>query len=489
MNNLAIKLENVKFTYGTKALITIKTLAAYKNERIAIVGKNGSGKTTLLKLIQGIITPHEGTIKTYIKMTYIPQIEYDQLTVDTNTLDFELLSKFHVPDITMTHLSGGEKRKLLLTEGLSYYTEGLLLDEPTTHMDYKGINQLKSILNYHYGLVIFVSHDRDFINEIATQIWEIEDGQINVYLGNYDDYMQQKNEMLEAVKNENDKKQKERKRLQKSLEEKRKQAESIEKISKKQRKRHIKPNRLAASKQKDTVQKSIFKNAKNIEKRIENIGEDLTIGELPQIEFPTVKSLEMHKRFPIMGEDITLTINDKQIFNRLSFQFEKGEKIAIIGDNGTGKTSLLNYIIRNEEGMTISKNAKIKVYEQMGYILDDDQTLIKYLEEKSDYENSLIKSVLLNLGFSQLEINTKKMNELSGGEATKLSIAKLLLEPSNVLILDEPTNFMDVYTIEALENLLMSYKGTVIFTTHDQAFVDKVATQVWEIKNARLQRI
>ncbi|WP_353419306.1 ATP-binding cassette domain-containing protein [Staphylococcus delphini] len=125
----------------------------------------------------------------------------------------------------------------------------------------------------------------------------------------------------------------------------------------------------------------------------------------------------------------------------------------------------------------------------MGYILDDDQTLIKYLEEKSDYENSLIKSVLLNLGFSQLEINTKKMNELSGGEATKLSIAKLLLEPSNVLILDEPTNFMDVYTIEALENLLMSYKGTVIFTTHDQAFVDKVATQVWEIKNARLQRI
>lgn len=489
MDRLAIRLTNVKFSYKNDEVISINNLTAYCNEKIAIVGRNGSGKSTLLNLIVGNIMPNAGNIQKKLKLVHIPQIEHCQSSLNIDELDFKLMSLFNIPDINMNYLSGGEKQKLLLTDCLSINTEGILLDEPTSHMDSQGIRLLTNKLKNFYGLVIFVSHDRKFINDLATKVWEIEDGKVSVYSGNYDDYIYQKEALIESNKNTNSKIQKEKEKLLKSLEDKKRKAESIEKISTRQKKRNIKPNRLAASKQKDTVQKNIYKNAKNIQKRLDNIGENIKIKEAPIIEFPSVKYLEMHNRYPIMGENIELIIKGKLIFKQLNFQFEKNERIAIIGDNGSGKTSLLNYILNENQGVIISKKAKINVYKQMDNISKENTSIIKFLEEVSDYNTDIIKSVLLNLGFSPNDINIKTLNELSGGEATKLGIAKLLLEPSNVLLLDEPTNFLDIYTINALEELLKRYKGTIIFTSHDQSFIKHVATQIWEIKNFTLYKL
>lgn len=487
MGDLGIRMDHIKVTYDTQDVFSFDHLTAYKDEKIAIVGENGVAKSTLLKLIYGVLTPSQGSIERHVHFNYMSQLAMDNSVSRIDDLDFKMLSELNVPENEWHQLSGGEKRKLTLTHTLSSYSEGLLLDEPTTHMDAEGIQQLIDYLKYYYGLLIFVSHDRDFINALATKIWEINDHTIEVFSGNYDAYVEQKEEQIAYIEHENDKKRKEKERLMAALEDKQKKAEKVGEASPKSKKKNIKPNRLAASKQKDTVQKSMFKNMKNIEQRIKNIGEETALQDERHIDFPTIKSLEMHNNFPIMGEDIYLKLGNKTLFDGVRFQVPKGERLAIVGDNGVGKTSLLNYIVNEQEGITISQNAKIKVYNQMDYIPKNDQNVLAYLGKNTYYHTELIRNILINLGFDERTLNHKKMNELSGGESTKISIAKLLVEPSNILILDEPTNFIDVHTIEALERLLKSYKGTVIFTSHDQKFIAQVATQVWRIEDGKIK--
>ena len=487
MSDLAIRMNHIKVTYDTQDIFTFENLTAYKDERIAIVGENGVGKSTLLRLIYGTIMPSQGSIERHVRFNYMSQLEMNNSVSHHDALDFKMLSELNVPENEWHQLSGGEKRKLTLTHTLSSYSEGLLLDEPTTHMDAEGIQQLIDYLKYYYGLLIFVSHDRDFINALATKVWEINNHKVEVFSGNYDMYLEQKEEQLAYIERENDKKRKEKERLMVALENKQKKAEKVGKASAKSKKKNIKPNRLAASKQKDTVQKNMFKNVKNIQQRIDNIGEETLLQEERQIDFPTIKSLEMHKNFPIMGRDIYLKRGDKTLLDGVSFQISKGERLAIVGDNGVGKTSLLQYIVDEQEGITISQNAKIKVYNQMDYMPTSNQNVLEYLGENTYYHTELIRNILINLGFDERTLNHKKMDELSGGEATKLSIARLLVAPSNILILDEPTNFLDVYTIEALERLLKSYKGTVIFTSHDQTFIKHVATKVWRIEEHQIK--
>lgn len=489
MENLAIKLNKIEHSFGAKKLFSIESLSAYQGERIGIIGSNGQGKSTLLKLIAGELKPDSGTIQKEIAFHSFRQIsDIEEENDQTNELDWELLGRFSVPQNALNTFSGGELTKYRLARVLSTYEMGLLLDEPTTHLDQNGIEQLIEELRYYYGTLLFVSHDRYFLNQLATKLWVIEDEEIKEYTGNYEEYQQQKK--LEKLENERAVELflKEKQRLTMAINQKKEQAEKNKKISTKKKQQSIRPDRLSSSKQKDTVQKNLQKTAKAMESRLLQLKEVATIEETRSIQFPISKTVEIHNKFPIRGEDFYLTKGEKRLFEGCDFQFGLGKRIAIIGKNGSGKSSLLKSILANDTGIVLSPKVVFSTYQQMSYNLQGNQSILAYLLEKSEYKEALVRSILHNLGFSQIEMS-KPINKLSGGEATRVQIALLFTRPSNVLLLDEPTNFIDLQTTEALETLVTSYPGTVIFISHDRYFIQKVADEIYEIKDFRLQRI
>lgn len=485
MEELAIQLNNVSKSYGQRELLRVEHLAVYQNEKIGIIGANGNGKSTLLKLLAGEILPDLGNIQREVDFAYFEQMTDLQ---ESSQLDGELLSRFNVPLNPLETLSGGEGTKYRLVQVLSNYQLGLLLDEPTTHLDKAGIDYLISELQYYYGTLLVVSHDRYFLDKIAEKIWEVADGTIKVYHGNYSDYAEQKEAELEEQANAYEQFNKEKQRLEQAVKVKQAQAARLQNVSNKQANKRINPGRLAASKSKDSVVKATQKSAKAMESRLNQLEVKEKIETSREIQFPTQKFLEIHNPYPIMGEDIRLIRGDKLLLDQASFQFELNQKIALIGDNGSGKSSLLKWIIDEGEGITLSPKVKFAVYQQMDYKYVTSQTLIDYLISQTESKESFIRAILSNLGFSQSQI-TSPMNQLSGGEASKIAFAEVLTTPSNVLVMDEPTNFIDIQTINALEKTIESYPGTVLYTSHDQYFVQTVADQVYEISNYQLNRI
>jgi len=484
MENLTVKLTNIKQNFGAKEVLSIKELSAYENDRIGIIGENGQGKSTLLKIIYGDLNP-EGTVQKETEFNYFPQIaEIDEL-FNINSLDWELVSQLAIPKNNVQTLSGGETSKFRLAQVLSTYQMGLLLDEPTTHLDQKSVKKLVEELRYYYGTLLFVSHDRYFLNQLADKIWEVQDGKVVEYEGNYDAYKQQKEQEEIERKREEENYLQEKKHLETAVAKKKEQAEKASKVSNKKKQQSIRPDRLSSSKQKDTVQKSIQKSAKSMESRLAKLQEVTPNKNKSEIIFPTPKSVEIHNKYPVRGENVKLTAGDKVLLNQVDFQFGLGKKIAIVGDNGSGKTTLLNYIVNNKDGIVLSPKVVSSIYKQMDYKFFGEETILSFLMKHTEYPESLVRSILNNLNFAQFELN-KPLSGLSGGEATRLSIALLFTRSSNVLILDEPTNFIDLSTIDALEKLITNYEGTVLFTSHDPYFVKEVADEVYMIKKEQL---
>lgn len=481
MNELSVKISNLSVSFGNKDLFEIEQKSAYVNDRIAIIGENGSGKSTLLKIIAGEFPEYEGNIQREVEFNYLPQIGALNKRVDA-TLDFELLSRLNVPD--NEDLSGGEETKFRLVKVLSDYKLGLLLDEPTTHLDAKSIELLFKELEYYYGTLIFVSHDRYFINQLATKIWEVSKDGVKEYVGNYDDYEMQKRQENHEHERQYEQYINEKRRLQRVEE---KQIQKANKMSHadKSKSKDIKPDRLAGTKQKETVQKKAYQTAKNIEKRISQMEEIKPVEEETKLKFPQSKSVEIHNSFPIMAQSLTVKRGDKLLLDDVSFQFPLGKTIAITGDNGAGKSSLLQEILNGNKHLTLSPKVKMEIFKQKAYHLESEDSIVKYLMKHTDFQESLVRSILVKLGFNNEEV-LKSINALSGGEATRVSLALLFVKPSNVIILDEPTNFIDLKTIEALETFINAYQGTIILTSHDQYFVNRTADEIYKIDDKKL---
>ncbi|MGX7394507.1 ribosomal protection-like ABC-F family protein [Carnobacterium mobile] len=488
MENLSLELKNIEMNFGNKELLAADYLAVYQNDRIGIVGRNGQGKTTLLNLIQGNVAPNSGKVNRLVDFNYFKQIEEMSDLFTNEDLDVALLNRLSIPINTSECLSGGEETKIRLARALSDYKMGLLMDEPTTHLDGESIRFLIEELKYYYGTLILVSHDRYFLDQLVTKIWEIEEGSINEYPGNYSDYIVQKEQKRVEKAKIAEKANKEKQRLEQAIEQKRKQAKKMSTISEKNKNKHIKPDRLSSSKQKDSVQKAVQKSAKALETRVTQLGEVEKVATLKPIRFPMRQALEMHNRFPIMGQTVTLYAGEKLLLDRVDFQFSLGKKIAITGDNGTGKSSLLQHILNGGEGVTVSQKVRVSFYKQMDYKLKDTTPIIDYLMKQTDYPENTVRSVLDHLGFRQTELS-KPVCALSGGEATRISLAVVFIRPSNVIVLDEPTNFIDIQTIEALESFIKHYPGTVVFTSHDQYFVEKTADQIWKVTDQTLSLV
>lgn len=488
MEKLIIKMSNLVKSYESKEILSIKNLSVYQGDRIGIIGPNGHGKSTLLKLMAGHINPDLGEIQVKDQISYYEQVSKNKVTDFSDNTDWEMLGHFDIPNNNLTQMSGGEFNKVRLVQVLSNYSMVLLLDEPTTHLDKNSIDYLIEELGYFYGTLLFVSHDRYFLNKLAEKIWCVENGTVTEYKGNYDQFLIQRQNKKFSQENSYEQYEQTKRKLEESISKGKDHAAKMNKISSKQKNRHIKPSRLSATKQKDTIQKAANKKVKSIENRLcklKNI-------EKPQsehdIKFPKVDILEIHNDYPIIGENVNLNLGDKIILEAANFEFKKNSIIALTGKNGSGKTTLLNYIFAKRKGIIASPKVAFSYYKQMSYEFTIHSTLLNHLKNLTDYSESIVRSILFKLGFEGNDV-TKQLSVLSGGEATRIAIAETFLKPSNILLLDEPTNFVDLKTINALEELMKKYQGTIVFVSHDEAFIKNVATDIYELSEKKIKKI
>ncbi|MGN7477696.1 ribosomal protection-like ABC-F family protein [Solibacillus silvestris] len=479
METIIYDLKNIHIEFLNKNILTIPRLTVHQFDRIGIVGKNGAGKSTLLKLLAGALSPQQGTLKANADFYYFEQTNP---ALELTNLDMTLKYKLKAAH---PH-SGGEQTRLKLTQAFSHYYEALLLDEPTTHLDKEGIDFLQEQLQYYYGAILLISHDRHLLDRVVTTIWEVDEGQISIFSGNYSDYEAQKKIMKQQQQAAYEKYTREKAHLEKAAAEKMKKAEKITQatnMSKKETK--AKANRMFETKSKGTSQKAVHRSAKAIEKRIEQLQVIEEVKETAPIQFRQSQSLELHNRFPVMIQNIELKVADNILLQHANLHIGLREKIAITGPNGSGKSTLFQAITGGHENIDLSPKVKIGQFSQLAYQSLPPETIWGFMKSRSDYNEAMIRSALHHMQFDQSDLQ-KNIQALSGGERIRLLLSELFLGRYNVLLLDEPTNFLDIATRKALTNFMQAYDGTILFISHDEYFVRQVATRIIAIQDFSL---
>lgn len=470
MEKICFELENVEITYLDKEILKIDRLAIHQFDRIGIVGKNGAGKSTLLRLLAGKVYPTKGKVCRHVEYGYFEQLEGPT----SLSADPVLFGKLDIPKDSV-RLSGGEQTRMKIAQLLTNYCEALLIDEPTTHLDQEGISFILEELRYYYGALVLISHDRAILDELVTTIWEIHEGKVCVYSGNYSEYIAQKQLEREQQQQAYEQFVKEKSRLEKAAQDKMKKAQKVAQAGRMSKKEaNALPNKSFMTKSKGTSAKAMQRAAKAIENRMEKLQEVEAVRENRAIIFRQSKATEMHNKFPILADRFNLQIERKVLLEDVSFQLPLGKKIAITGSNGSGKSTLLDRIANKDNNLIISSKAKIGYFKQMSYQFTNDETILQFVKNRSGYDETFLRSVLHLMQFIGTDLQ-KNLKSLSGGEAIRLQLCLLFLGEYNILLLDEPTNFLDIYAIKALETFIAGYEGTILFVSHDQQFINNVA--------------
>ena len=452
--------RNIEKSFGDRLLFSIPELKIEENERIGIVGNNGTGKTTFLNIIAGKESVDKGKIEVNGSVSYMKQFD----TVPTS------------------YLSGGEKTNQRLYETLRQNASILILDEPTNHLDIQKIKLLEERLKKYKGTLLIVSHDRKLLDAICTSILEIDSQQIKKYKGNYTAYQTQKQEEILRKQREYEQYIEERNRLERSIKEAKNSAGKVKKAPSRMGNSEARLHKRAAEEKKEKVEG----HSKALETRLEKLEKKEKVVELPPIIMKMPKEGECKSKYLITADHITVSFGQKIILEDVSFQVENKEKLAFIGANGTGKTTLFRMIKDKDEKIKISPQVRLGYYSQELDRLQKQKTILQNVLKDSIQNEITVRNVLARLLFQGNSVY-KKIEDLSGGEKAKVAIAKLLVSDSNVLLLDEPTNFLDIPSLEALENLIQNFYGTVVFSTHDRQFVEKIATRVYEIEDKKIR--
>ena len=511
--------HGISKSFGEKVIIADGSFHIEDHEKAALVGPNGAGKSTLFKMIVGELPSDRGeviltkgkslgylaqhqamqsgsTIYEEVKLaksdivemeTQIRSIElelkhlegdaltsrletYNRLTASferQNGYAYESEINGVLKGLGFTEndfskpvdtLSGGQKTRVSLGKLLLTKPDILLLDEPTNHLDLNSIAWLETYLLNYPGAVLIVSHDRYFLNKVVTKVLEIESGKLMTYNGNYSDYAAKKQQLRDAQIKEYLNQQQEIKH----------QEAVIEKLRSFNREKSIK---RAESREK------MLEKIRPVEKPLEANNEIHLTLEPSCVSGNDVLSVEhLSKSFP-----------NQVLFQDISFDIKRGEHVAIIGDNGTGKTTLLkilNQVISADSGtFTLGTNVAIVYYDQEHHVLHMEKTIFDEIsDDYPDLTNTKIRNMLAAFLFTGDDV-FKRIGDLSGGERGRVSLAKLMLSKANFLILDEPTNHLDIPSKEILEKALNNYTGTILYVSHDRYFINQTATRILDLVN------
>lgn len=519
---MILSCQNISKAFNEQPVLCNVSFHIEDYDKAAIVGINGAGKTTLLRIIVGKQSADEGIV-TLSKGKTLGYLAQNQDVNSENTIYDELLSvkadiiameeKIREMELSMKQVSGGELDALMdsytrlthsfeLANGYAYKSEimgvlkGLgfeeadfskkistlsggqktrvalgrllllkpdliILDEPTNHLDLNSISWLETYLLNYKGAVLVVSHDRYFLDRIAGKVIEIDQTKATTFMGNYSDYAVKKEQLRSAALNAYLKQQQEIKH----------QEEVIEKLRSFNREKSI-------------------KRAESREKMLNKI---------EVLDKPAMARTDIHMTLVprcISGNDVlhieglAKAFGNQSLFNDLTIDIKRGEHVAIIGDNGTGKTTILkiiNGLLPADSGtITLGTNVHIGYYDQEHHVLHMEKTLFEEISDTYPYlNNTEIRSTLAAFLFTGDDVY-KRIGDLSGGERGRMSLAKLMLSESNFLILDEPTNHLDITSKEILEDAINAYEGTVLYVSHDRYFINRTASRILDLTDGKL---
>ncbi len=461
---MLIEAQQIKLYIQDRLLIDIPRLYIEPGARIGLVGRNGSGKTTLIETLAGLRQPDEGTITRRARCELIPQLH--SLTQDDPR-------------------SGGEKTQEAILQALMQEPELLLADEPTTNLDTSHLDWLEKRLKDYQGAFILISHDRTFLDALCTSIWEIRDGKLHTYKGNYSDFAAQRDLQLRQQDQAYEQYIQEKKRLELAIRKKKEKAARATK----------KPRNVSSSEAKITgakpyfakKQKKLQQTAKALESRLEKLEKVEKRIELPPIKMNILHGEDLpHGKVIMRIEQLAGSVGERTLWQPVSFHIHSGDKLAILGPNGCGKTTLIKTLIQPNDRIYVSPSVRFGYFSQNIDILDEHRSILDNVRDTSSQDETLIRTVLARLHFFR-EAVYKPVGVLSGGERVKVALAKIFVSDVNVLVLDEPTNFLDIETIEALEQLLKDYEGTVLFVSHDRRFVEHLANRLLLFEDGTLR--
>lgn len=474
---LLVELNKVRKYYGDRLILDIGDLKIYLGDRIGIVGLNGAGKTTLIDILSHRIEPDEGWVKTHGKFEYISQLE----APNYRDISSEMASKFKIANTWNDNMSGGEKTRFKLAQSLSKDSLILFADEPTSNLDIDGIEILEERLLEYNGALIIISHDRDILDQLCNKIIEIENAKIKIYNGNYTEYREQKEQERERALFEYREYVGEKKRLEGVITETSQKSKSIKGTPKRMGNSEARLHKMGGQKAKATLDKKV----KNLRKRIEHLEEKEKPLEQKKAKIDLLDSSKLHSKIIIEGKKINKKFDKKIIFKDTEFSIFNGNKIALIGPNGCGKSTLIKMIIDHDPSIKIAHGAKIGYFSQNMSILDDDLSIIENVMSTSVHTENFARLLLARLLFRGNSIY-KKVGVLSGGEQVKVSFAKIILQDINLLILDEPTNYLDIDSLEAMESTLKEYDRTLLLVSHDRRFISSIADHIMTIEDYKI---
>lgn len=514
---MVLACSHIDKSFNDQVIFSDATFHINDGERAALVGSNGTGKTTLLRIIVGELAADGGEITTAKDKTigYLPQqqgyhsensiyeelleVKKDIVELDRSIRALEqqmpqasgdeleaLLEKYHRlqtefeardgyacksqimgiinglgfdgadVDQCINTLSGGQKTRVALGKLLLLEPDLLILDEPTNHLDLSSIEWLENYLANYKGSVLIVSHDRYFLDRISEKVIEIDHGTITVFSGNYSDYAKKKEQLRNNL---------------------RKQYENYE--------RTVKHQEAVIEKLRSFNREKSIKRAESREKMLEK---------MTPVEKPAEQGRTIHFELSpekvsghdvLFVEDFAKSFGENHLFEHVTFDLRRGQRAAIIGKNGTGKTTLLKILCQelppDRGSARFGTNVEIGYYDQEHNVLHDDKTIFDEIhDDYPDLNNTKIRNVLAAFLFTGDDVY-KKISLLSGGEKGRVSLAKLMLSKANLLLLDEPTNHLDIESKEILEEALNNYTGTVLFVSHDRYFIQKTATKILDL--------
>lgn len=515
---IILSCNNINKSFGVESILEDISFSVNEGDKIGIVGVNGTGKTTLFKIITGIYGYDSGDIYTakncrlgYLEQNtnlYSDRTVYEEVlsvfsnlvqaeenlrrleheisehSTTENTEELENMMNMYSKkleefeenngygyksevigtlrglgfrddemDKKVNVLSGGEKTRVLLGKLLLSKPSLLMLDEPTNHLDSESVEWLEAFLRAYNGTVMTISHDRYFLDQSVNRIFEISNRKLTTYNGNYTDYQKQSKIQKEL----------EQKRYENQQREIKKQEESIERLKAYGREKHL-------------------KRARSKEKMLDKIDRlDRPDGDKKRAKFRFQRS-HQSGRDVLQVEDISKSYNEKNIFKDVSFDIYRGEKVALIGPNGVGKSTLFKMIMGDEKKLTgeihIGQNVEISYFHQEQKTLNLNNTIIDEIWDSNPKLNQTDVRNLLGAFLFYGEDVFKEIKTLSGGERARVAILKLMLSNSNLLLLDEPTNHLDIDSKEVLEEAIGNYDGTVFTISHDRYFINKIADKI-----------